>query len=89
MIEILKFSRKTCVPCKVLTNFIGEIDLAEHNATLTEVDIDEVPAAIDEYKLTGVPTVVIKRNGVETTRFTGLRGTDEIIDAINTAKEVR
>jgi thioredoxin 1 len=89
MIEIIKFSRKTCVPCKVLTNFIGEIDLTEHNASLTEVDIDEVPAAIDEYKLTGVPTVVIKRNGVEITRFTGLRGTDEIVDAINVAKEAR
>lgn len=89
MIEILKFSRKTCVPCRVLSNYLGEVDLAAHNATLTEVDIDDDPTAIDAYKLGSVPTVVIKRNGVEVTRFTGLRGTDEIVSAIEYAKEAR
>lgn len=89
MIEILKFSRKTCVPCRVLSNYLGEIDLAEHNATLTEIDVDDEPTAIDTYKLNGVPTMIFRRNGVEITRFTGLRGTDEIIDAINVAKEAR
>lgn len=89
MIEILKFSRKTCVPCRVLSNYLGEIDLTEHNATLCEIDIDDEPTAIDTYKLGAVPTLVIKRNGVEITRFTGLRGTDEIISAIEYAKEAR
>jgi thioredoxin-like negative regulator of GroEL len=63
--------------------------MAEHNAALTEIDIDDEPTSIDTYKLTGVPTVIMLRNGVEITRFTGLRGTDEIIDAINVAKERR
>lgn len=89
MIEILKFSRKTCVPCRVLSNYLGEVDLAEHNATLTEIDIDDEPTAIDTHKLSGVPTMIFLRNGIEITRFTGLRGTDEIIDAINVAKEAR
>lgn len=89
MIEVVKFSRKTCGPCRILTTFFREIDLAKLGATLTEVDIDESPAAIPEYKLGSVPTVVIKRNGLEVTRFVGLRGTDEIVDAIEHAKEVR
>lgn len=89
MIEILKFSRKGCGPCRVLSTFFRDIDLAEHNATLTEIDTDDDKTAADKYKLSGVPTVIMLRNGVEITRFTGLRGTDEIIDAINVAKEAR
>lgn len=89
MIEILKFSKPRCRPCAVLSNYLSEIDFVEQNAELTEIDITQHPEYIDRYNLSSVPVLVFLRNGLEITRFTGLRGTDEIIDAINTAKEAR
>lgn len=89
MITIKKFSKANCMPCKVLANYLGEIDLFNAGATLVNIDISEQPEAVDQYGLTSVPVLVFERNGLEVHRIVGLRGTDEIIDAIEHAKVVR
>jgi thioredoxin 1 len=89
MIEIIKFSRPGCVPCAALSNYFTEINLAEHGATLSEIDITKQPEVIDQYGLTSVPVTVFKRNGVEVVRITGLRPVEELVDAIAQAKVVR
>jgi thioredoxin 1 len=89
MIEIIKFSRKDCRPCKVLANYLSEIDLESLNAKLTEIDIEDDESAVHDYGLQSVPTLVFKRSGVEVHRIVGLRPTEEIIDAIEHAKVAR
>jgi len=89
IITIKKFSKPGCVPCKVLANYIGDLDLFKAGATLVNVDITEQPEVIDQYGLTGVPVLVFERSGVEVHRLNGLRPTEEIIDAIKHAKVVR
>jgi thioredoxin 1 len=86
IITIKKFSKPGCRPCAVLANYIGEIDLFNAGATLENIDISEKPEVIDQYGLTSVPVLVLERNGVEVHRITGLRPTEEIIDAIEFAK---
>lgn len=89
MIKIIKFSKPNCRPCTVLANYLTEINLAEHNATLIEIDIVDQPETINQYGLTSVPVLAFFRSGVEVTRIIGLRPVDEIIDAIEHAKVVR
>jgi thioredoxin 1 len=90
MITITKYSRQSCRPCAVLSNFFSQINLAEHDAELIEVDVaDLTDEQIEALRISSVPTTIIARNGLEVTRFVGLRGTDEIVDAIEHAKEVR
>jgi thioredoxin 1 len=86
IITIKKFSRKDCRPCQALSNYLGDIDLFSVGATLENIDIEEKPEVIEKYDLTSVPVLVMERNGVEITRLIGLRGTEEIIDAIEFAK---
>jgi thioredoxin 1 len=86
IITIKKFSRPGCRPCTVLANYIGDIDLFNAGATLENIDIEERPEVIDQYGLTSVPVLVFERSGVEVHRITGLRPTEEIIDAIEHAK---
>jgi thioredoxin 1 len=86
IITIKKFSKKDCRPCAALANYIGDIDLFNAGATLVNIDIEEQPEVIDQYGLTSVPVLVFERNGVEVHRITGLRPTEEIIDAIEFAK---
>jgi thioredoxin 1 len=86
MITIKKFSKPGCMPCKVLANYIGEIDLFGLGATLENIDITEQPEVIEKYNLNSVPVLVMERSGVEVHRIVGLRPTEEIIDAIEHAK---
>ena len=89
IITIKKFSRKDCRPCKALANYLGDIDLFGLGATLENIDIEEQPEVIEKYDLSSVPVMVLERSGVEVHRLVGLRGTEEIIDAIEHAKVVR
>jgi thioredoxin 1 len=86
IITVKKFSKPGCVPCKVLGNYLGDIDLFGLGATLENIDITEQPEVIEKYNLSSVPVLVMERSGVEVTRINGLRGTEEIIDAIEHAK---
>jgi thioredoxin 1 len=86
IITIKKFSRQDCRPCKVLANYLGEIDLFGLGATLENIDIEENPEVIEQYGLSSVPVIVMERSGVEVHRIIGLRPTEEIIDAIEHAK---
>jgi thioredoxin 1 len=86
IITIKKFSKPGCRPCQALANYIGDIDLFNAGATLENIDITEQPEVIDQYGLSSVPVLVFERSGVEVHRIVGLRGTEEIIDAIEHAK---
>lgn len=89
IVTMKKFSKPNCRPCQALANYIGDIDLFNAGATLENIDISEKPEVIDQYGLTSVPVLVFERNGVEVHRITGLRPTEEILDAIEFAKVVR
>ena len=89
LITIKKLSRPGCRPCAALANYLMEIDIASQDATLENIDITERPEVVDQYGLTSVPVLVFERNGVEINRLVGLRPVDEIIDAIQYAKDAR
>jgi thioredoxin 1 len=87
IITIKKFSKPGCRPCAALANYIGDIDLFNAAQRLRKrIDITEQPEVIEQYGLTSVPVLVFERSGVEVHRITGLRPTEEIIDAIEHAK---
>lgn len=90
MIEVLKFSRPGCMPCRALTNYISDIDLEALGASITEINTaDLTDSELEALNITGVPVLQFKRNGLEVHRLTGLRPVDEIIDAIEYSKVVR
>jgi thioredoxin 1 len=89
IITMKKFSKPGCRPCAALANYISDIDLFNAGATLENIDIEEHPEVIGQYGLTSVPVLAFFRSGVEVHRIIGLRGTEEIIDAIEHAKVVR
>jgi hypothetical protein len=90
MIEIRKYSRPGCAPCAILANYLGEIDLATHGATLTEINtVDLTDAELATLKLSGVPALLFLRNGLEVARLTGLHAVEEIVETIELAKVVR
>lgn len=85
-IVIKKFGKADCRPCKILANYLTEINFEELDTELVEVDINENPEVVERYKLSSVPVLVFERNGMEIARLNGLIPPDEVKDVIEYAK---
>lgn len=69
---LVDFSATWCGPCRMLEPTLKDLE-AEHGARVkfVKVDIDESPAVAEEYGVTGVPTLVLFKDGQEAARRVG------------------
>ena len=80
MKKILKFQASWCGPCKMLSKTSAQVQ--------TEIDIEEVDIEVNqdlttEYRIRGVPTVVLLDDDVEVKRFVGVKSKEEIESWLN------
>lgn len=75
MKKILKFSASWCQPCKMLAK---NLETAQLSVPVEEVDIDENTDMSVEYKIRGVPTLVMLEDGKEVKRVSGVKSVDEL-----------
>ena len=75
MKKILKFSASWCQPCKMLAK---NLETAQLSVPVEEVDIDEMTDMSVEYKIRGVPTLVMLEDGKEVKRVSGVKSVDEL-----------
>ncbi|NBP03104.1 MAG: thioredoxin [Proteobacteria bacterium] len=80
MKKVLKFSASWCGPCKMLTrtlqNIITEIEIEE-------VDVDQNRELAQQYRIRGVPTLVMLEDDVEIKRNTGVLSKEQLDEWIN------
>lgn len=90
-IHIVKLEQDDCMPCKALSFAInanmGAIESA--GATIETHNVTHEPELIEKYGISGTPTLIFYRNGVEMTRLVGKVAFAEVLDAIEFAKEAR
>jgi len=75
MKKILKFSASWCQPCKMLAK---NLETAQLTVPVEEIDIDEKTDMSVEYKIRGVPTLVMLEDGKEVRRVSGVKSVDEL-----------
>lgn len=75
MKKILKFSASWCQPCKMLAK---NLETAQLTVPVEEIDIDEKTDMSVEYKIRGVPTLVMLEDGKEVKRVSGVKSVDEL-----------
>lgn len=87
-IEIINLEKDGCSPCVWLGKTLeaNAQRLESEGATLTTLNVSENPTLIDEYKITSVPVLVFKRNGIEMTRVHGNVNFDDVLAAIEYTK---
>lgn len=73
--KILKFSASWCQPCKMLAK---NLETAQLTVPVEEIDIDEKTDLSVEYKIRGVPTLVMLEDGKEVKRMSGVKSVDEL-----------
>jgi thioredoxin 1 len=72
-----------CPPCKEMdrTTWVDPkvVDWVSQNAIAAQVDVDEHGQLAQELGVTGIPTLVVFRDGKEVGRASGYQSADELI----------
>ncbi|MDB4462020.1 thioredoxin family protein [bacterium] len=79
--RLLKFSAEWCQPCKMLAKTLEGINVPY---TISSIDIDDSPNLAADYKVRGVPTMVlVDDNDKEVGRLVGVKTKAQIEEFIS------
>ena len=78
--KVLKFSASWCQPCKALSKTIEGMTI---ETPIEEVDIDDNQELAVEYKVRGVPTLVMLDDDKEVKRITGALSSTQLEEWLN------
>ena len=77
------FFSTTCGPCKMLAFVLNDVDKAcGDKVTIMKIDFDKNKELVEEYGVSGYPTLILLKDGVEKKRMTGLQQKPALIKMI-------
>jgi thioredoxin 1 len=86
MLKVTKFSASWCGPCKVLAPIFNEVKSEVGDVMYQDVDVDQSSDLAIQYKVRGVPTIVIEKDGQEVKRIVGMSTKANLVSTINSLK---
>jgi len=85
MVKVLKFSAAWCGPCKVLSPVFEQVKGEISGVNYIDIDVDTNRAMAQAYSITGVPAVIIEKEGQVVNRIMGMNPKSAYIKAIKEA----
>jgi len=80
---LVDFWADWCGPCKMLAPMIEELAEAfEGKVTVGKLDTDANAQTAQAYGISAIPTVIVFKNGVETTRIIGVHPKEAYAEAL-------
>jgi len=74
------FSAEWCQPCKMLGPIMEQV---AKQVPVNKVNVDYDVTLTKQYNVSSVPTVILVENGVEKTRFVGVKPLNDIMNIYN------
>lgn len=76
---VIDFWAPWCMPCQMMGPVFEEASKELTNLKFVKVNVDENPTISQEYMISGIPTIMVFKNGESIGRFSGYRGKSDLI----------
>lgn len=82
---LVDFWAPWCGPCQMLGPVIEEISTEIKDIKVVKVNVDEAQEVSTKYNVTGIPTVILFKDGQVVETIVGFRQKQDYLNAINKA----
>ncbi len=80
---LAEFYSSTCGPCKMLSYILNDVEkICGDEITILKLDFDKNSDLVEQYHVSGYPTMILLRDGTELKRLSGLQQKPAIIRMI-------
>lgn len=82
-VVLVDFSAEWCGPCKVLGPILKEVkDEVGDSVKIIKIDVDKNQQLAARYKVMGVPTLILFKDGVQVWRQSGVMQKQELLSLL-------
>jgi thioredoxin 1 len=83
---LVDFWASWCVPCRMMAPVLNEIATElSGNSHVGKVNVEQYQSLAQKFKVRGIPTLILFKNGAEVNRFVGVKSKDFLLQQIQKA----